>query len=219
MKILNSWLSASLSAPNSSVNYLLCNNGTAENAEVIEKDNFLLCPADTPGRVCKLYNGVSNTPSKQLTSTIVGDPGASGVPQEIDLLSVSDDAVFMVAGSVHLSRTGQATGFSGSYPFIASGDASGSRHVSVGESTIPSATHNMSLSFVRDKLRLSCPAYEFGFVVLNEQVDGHPGWYVFNSTVFPEAGMPRKTDDIEAPSETPRLPSFYADLRTAAARR
>lgn len=197
VKILNSWLSAGLSAPNSSVNYLICNNGTVGNAKVIEKDNFLLCPNDTPGHTCKLYNGVSNMPSKQLTSTIIGDPGASGVPQTVDLLSVSDDVVFMVAGAVHLSRTGETSGFSASHPFIASRDAAGSRHVSVGPTTIPSGTR-VNLTFVGDRLRLSCPAFEFGFVVLSEQVDGNPSRYVFNTTIFPDAGMPRKTDDGEA---------------------
>jgi hypothetical protein len=56
----------------------------------------------------------------------------------------------------------------------------------------------LNLSFVGDTLRLECPAFEFGFVVLNEQVAGSPERYVFNSTVFPTSGMPRKTDDGEA---------------------
>ena len=45
----------------------------------------------------------------------------------------------------------------------------GSRHVSLGASQIPSGT-KMNMSFVNNTLRLRVEAYEFGFVVLNEQV-------------------------------------------------
>ena len=53
-----------------------------------------------------------------------------------------------------------------------------------GGSTIPSAT-SLNLSFVGDTLRLALGAYEYGMVVLNEQVDGRPAEYSFNSTWFP----------------------------------
>ena len=49
---------------------------------------------------------------------------------------------------------------------------------------IPSAT-SLNLSFVGDTLRLALGAYEYGMVVLNEQVDGRPAEYSFNSTWFP----------------------------------
>ena len=53
-----------------------------------------------------------------------------------------------------------------------------------GGSTIPSAT-SLNLSFVDDTLRLALGPYEYGMVVLNEQVDGRPAEYSFNSTWFP----------------------------------
>ena len=40
-------------------------------------------------------------------------------------------------------------------------------------------------AFVGDTLRLALGAYEYGMVVLNEQVDGRPAEYSFNSTWFP----------------------------------
>ena len=49
---------------------------------------------------------------------------------------------------------------------------------------IPSAT-SLNLSFVGDTLRLALGSYEYGMVVLNEQVDGRPAEYSFNSTWFP----------------------------------
>ena len=132
VKILNSWLGASPcgSCPNGSKNFLFANNGSYDSvggyalgsAELIEKDNFKICTGSTPEHSCELYYGVSNTPSVELTSRIFGDSGASGSSTVVDLLAVSDDAVFLVAGTVHLSRTGEMAGFSGSYPFLASRD-------------------------------------------------------------------------------------------------
>ena len=212
VKILNSWLGAGLPVVNSSANYLFWNNGSSE---LIEKDNFKYCPPadpfDVDRRICTLYNGVSNTAAQHLTSVILGDPGAAGQTTVVDLLSVSDDALFMVAGTIHLTRTGQEKGFSGTYPFLAAREASGlSRHphLSVGKSTIPSGTH-FNLSFARRRqdgtkadasvLQLTIPGYEWGFVTLDEQASGQPTAYIFNGTVFPAAsGMPRKTDDDDS---------------------
>jgi hypothetical protein len=45
------------------------------------------------------------------------------------------------------------------------------------------------MSFANDTLRLLVEPFEFGFVVLNEQVVGHPRVYEFNSSWFPDVGI------------------------------
>jgi hypothetical protein len=152
---------------------------------LILRDNFVLCQSG-----CESL-GVTNAPSGQLTSVIVGDIGAAGTPTSLPLLNASDDGVYMVTGIVYVARTGQADGYHGAYPFMASRDIQ-LRSVVVGPSIISPAATNATLSFAQDQLVLTLEAFEYGFVVINEQVAVSPSVFGFNSEAFPGAAMMRR---------------------------
>ena len=196
VKITNSWLAGSGVGPDQETNLMFANNGssksgslslgTSPGAELILRDNFVSCA----GGVCNTF-GVTRTPSEQLTSVIAGDTGASGTTIQLRLLNASDDGVYMVAGTVYVARTGQASGYyHGAHPFMVSRDAQ-MRSVSIGPSTSPSGT-NVSLTFAGDALMLTFAPFEYGFVTVNEQMALSPTVFGFNSMVFPTAAGMRR---------------------------
>ena len=108
----------------------------------------------------------------------------------MNLVNISDDSAFLIAGTVHVSRTGQANGFTGSYDFVASRDKTGSRHVSVGDSSIKAGTR-VQMAFEGDTLQLTLDEFEYGYLTVTEQVDGHPRLFAWEPSVFAGVGMQR----------------------------
>ena len=159
-------------------------------AELIQRDNFLICTGSTPQHSCDVFHGVSNEPPRQLISKVLGDVAAAGQSSTVNLVNISDDVAFLIAGTVHVSRTGQASGFTGSYDFVASRDQTGSRHVSVGDSSIKAGTR-VQMAFEGDTLQLTLDEFEYGYLTVTEQVDGHPRLFAWEPSVFAGVGMQR----------------------------
>ena len=116
----------------------------------------------------------------------------------------------MVSGTVHVARTGQATGYHGEHPFAVSCDAEGLRSAEIGTSTLASGT-NVSLVFVpcsgedghgsndstrpssvgSECLELTFGQFEYGYVTMNEQVQRPPSTFAVNTTWFRTSRMRR----------------------------
>ena len=66
-------------------------------AELIQRDNFLICTGSTPQHSCDVFHGVSNEPPRQLISKVLGDVAAAGQSSTVNLVNISDDVASALA--------------------------------------------------------------------------------------------------------------------------